>query len=113
MEKFFELGSNIINTKAQLRKECIDYLKKVATQNGGYVEVCDPDDDDYTIAATINGGKSADKTEYVRALALNKENGELAICFETEQFVDTDRIDTWDLYNICDFVYQQLHLVEE
>ncbi len=114
MEKFFETGDKVMNLTYQLRRECLAYLKEVATlESSGQIEVCDPENDDYTINVTYNQGKQLDLCEYVKSMYVDRSTDTLFFNLETEQDVNADRISTWDLYNVCDFVYQQLNSVEE
>lgn len=103
MEKFQKTGKRLNKTLEQLRNECVEYLNSVLTEN---MEIYLCEDEDCFVYVTYDGGRHPEYNSSAFSLvqSVSVVNSEIVLNLEDEDEVSIDRIETLDLYNVCDLI---------
>jgi hypothetical protein len=108
MEKVIELKNQIAEKERQIKKGCIDYLKKAIKEAGG--TICTDEEED-SLAVTYDGGRHPeyDANPFSVVGAIYLKNGKIYLDTEDCEEYYIGRINDDEVYNVAMFVYEMLN----
>lgn len=110
MEKFQKIAKKWIGVQDELRRECIEFLKRVLQANNNHLE-WDDSELDSSVCVTYDGGNhpeyASNAFSTVTAIDLNKDG---FITLEIEDCPEywLDDVSTDEVWALCDFIDKYL-----
>ena len=103
--KFQKIGEQVIDLMRPLRKECVKFLKRKLKDNGK-IDLTEMEEDCGTVCVTYDGGRHPeyDTNAYSTVWSVFKKDNEIYLETEDCDEYSIDRIDTMELYGVCDFI---------
>lgn len=108
MKKVIELKKQITEKEHQIKKGCIDYLKKTIKELGG--TICTDGEED-TLTVTYDGGRHPeyDTNAFSEVSSIYLKDGKIYLDTEDCEEYSIDRINDDEVYNVAMFVYEMLN----
>jgi len=108
MKKVIELKNQIAEKERQIRKGCINYLKRATKKAGG--TICTEDEED-SLVVTYDGGNHPEYASNAFSIVNNifLKDGKIYLNIEDSEEYSIDRIDDDEVYEVAMFVYEMLN----
>lgn len=106
MKKFQIRWDKISKQLALLREDCIAYLTEELNKEGNKNGISCESDDGCDVCVTYDGGRHPeyDSNPYSTVNAVYLKDGKIMLDTEDCDEYDIERIDTVDLFNVCNFI---------
>ena len=102
---FQKTGEQVSDLLRKLRNNCINYLKRKLNE-GETIDLTEMEDDCGSVCVAYDGGNHPEYASNVFSTVKSvfKKDGKIYLCTEDCDKLELDRVDTMDLYGVCDFI---------
>lgn len=109
MEKFQKIANKWFKVQGELRKECIEFLKRVLQANNNHLE-WDDSELDSSVCVTYDGGNHPEYASNAFSTVTAVNLGENGITLEIEDCPEywLDDVSTDEVWELCDFIDEYL-----
>lgn len=106
MENFEKTANKYCEVLGELRKDCVEYLKRKLQENGNHIDWEDKDLD-CSVCLSYDGGNHPEYASncYSTLTAIDLNDGvEITFDIEDDGCYYIDNVPTSELYDVCDFL---------